>query len=145
MSPYLLILNDVSTLCSEVAGFEGSTSRVVRKRIIKNEDDPLPLLIIAPDHQAKVREGFEGAITIERRVGVAIVYQGNQTLETGLANIIEAVDATRKKLHVTSLPTATSVRDSTIDMDPVFDVSALDKNLDYSVMEVTYFSEEDRN
>lgn len=150
-SPYTLILNDVNTLGGEVPTFAAAASRKVRKKVVRFEQDPLPLLLIVPFYEADAAEAFEGKITIDYKVGLAVVFAGNGKFETDLANVIDAKDALRKKLHVAGascLPTATTVYDSDLDLNPsraLFDLGALDENLDVALMLVTYRSEESRN
>lgn len=147
-STYTKILNDVNGLVSLANPL---LNRVVRKEIKKLEGDSLPLAIIIPSLQATADEAFEGQIQIDFEVGIAILFAGNLRLETGLADMIDTIDQIRNLVDVTSLPTASTsddpcgVFDSNIDLNPPYDTSAIEKNIDYSLMKITYRSMERRN
>lgn len=136
------ILTDVDSLISSAAsGF----TRKIRRRIVMLPGDSLPLCIMVPIGWTGAEESFEGKIRIRFSIGVAMLYAGNMQLNTGLTTILDQIDAVRKALHTTSLSTATTVNDSEIDLSPLFDLSALDANVDYALMQVSYLSEESRN
>ena len=145
---YASILADVNSLISVAAP---AFTRVIRKEIVVVESDTLPLCLIVPDFQADAAESFEGQIHLDYRVGIALIFPGNQQLQTGLSNILDNRDKIRKNLHVTTLPTASvagdpcGVFDCRLEMNPVYDISALDKNYDFTLMDFIYRSAELRN
>lgn len=142
MATFANILTDVNTLISAAAG---TFTRVSRRRIIKLEGDTLPLCILVPIGWNGAEEGFEGKINIRYAVGVAMLYAGNMALNTTMTTILDEIDAVRRALHVTSLPTATNVFDSELDLSPLFDLEALDKNIDFALLQVNYIAAESRN
>lgn len=147
---YNLILDDVTTLSEVVLP---AWNRAVRKQIklFPSEILTLPWQIIIPDFQADVEEAYEEQICMSYRVGVALLWEGNQTLEDGLRTIINSIRDVRQALYVPVLPTASTgtdpggVFDVSIDFNPPFDVSAIPLNVDYSLMRLTYKSWELRN
>lgn len=147
MATYADILTDVNTLiANNSTSFTASTARVVRRQFVKLPGDPTTLCIISPQGWQIAEEGFEGKVKIDFLVGLVFIYPGNLQLETGLAAILNELDAIRKALHVTSLATATNVMDSSLDLRPPFDLDALSKtNFDFCPMLVTYRSDETRN
>ena len=142
MATFANILTDVD---SKIAAAAGTFTRVTRRRIIKLEGDTLPLCILVPIGWIGADEGFEGKINIKYAVGVAMLYAGNMALNTSLTTILDEIDAVRKSLHVTSLTTATNVFDSELILSPLFDLDALDRNIDFALMQVNYLAAENRN
>lgn len=143
---YPNILTDVSALvAANATSYAAAAARKIRRRFVHLEGDPSTFCIISPQGWKTAEEGFEGKVVIDFFVGVLFLYPGNMQLETGLTAILDEIDAARRGLHVTSLSTATSVFDSGIDLNPPFDLSALDANLDYLPMLLTYRSNESRN
>ena len=139
---YTRILTDAKNLASAVA--TGYTA-VIRKEIKVFDGDTLPLLLIVPDMQAEHEEAFEGKINLKYKVGVALIIAGNQTFETGLSDLFDTRDDIRHALHITQMPTAIEVYDSMIDLAPVYDVSAIKANYDFTLMDFIYLSSENRN
>ena len=144
---YPNILTDVKALvATHATSFASSSARVIRRQFVHLEGDPSTLCIISPQGWKIVDEGFESVLTIDFFVGVVFLYPGNMQLETGLTTILDEIDAARRGLHVTSLATATAVFDSGIDLEPPFDLAALEKtNFDFCPMLLTYRSSESRN
>lgn len=147
---YNLILADVQTLSAAVLP---AWNQAVRKQIklFPSELLTLPWQIIIPDFQADVEEAYEGQICMGYRVGVALLWEGNQTLETGLADIIEKIRDVRQALYLPTLPTASTgldpggVFEVSVSFNPPFDVSAIPLNVDYSLMQFNWKSWELRN
>lgn len=144
MATFADILTDVSALCA-TGSFSTSAARVTRKKLIRLEGDPTTLCIISPQGWRIVEDAFESKDIIDFLVGVVLIYPGNWAIETGLSTILNEADVIRRSLNVTSLPTATKVFDSEIDLQPPFDLTALEKaNFDVCPFLVTYRSNESR-
>jgi hypothetical protein len=122
-------------------------NRVIRKKLETLEHDKgnFPLCIIVPGSSPIVAEGFEGKVIIAYEVLIALVDANAGALETDFVSAIKARDDIRHALHVTSLPTATTVYDSEIDMSPVYDAKGIDATYEYSLMLFKYMSSESRN
>lgn len=143
-SVWAKILGDVKTLVTAVS----PTGIVkVRKRIKRFADEEFPLIVISPlrDVEVQAEEAYGDIVHIDYEVLIAIIYDGNQKLETDLNNVLDAREAIRHALHVTGLTNATTVYDSLINLEPTYDATELDKNYDYSSLSVTYRSKESRN
>ncbi len=140
-SVYAKILADVATLTGGVAA---GWTIVVRKdlTLLPVELDNLPVIIIKPVEKFSEQEAFEGQMERDYRVGLAFCYAGNLKLDTQLAPILNVISAVPKALNVTSLPTATTVWDSKVDYSPTFDEAGIPANVDRTVIEVTYKSQE---
>lgn len=144
MATFADILTDVSALCN-TGSFTASTARVTRKKFIRLEGDPTTLCIINPVGWKIVEDAFESKDIIDFQVGVVLIYPGNWAIETGISTILNEMDVIRRALNITSLSTATKVFDSEIDLQPPFDLTALEKaNFDVCPFLVTYRSNESR-
>ncbi len=141
------ILTDVKAL---VVTVQPTALVKIRKRIKRYADEDLPLIIISPlrDIEIQEQEAYESQVHINYEVLIAIIYDGNQKVETELANVLDAREAIRHALHVTSLATATSstaptgVYDSQVELNPVYEMPEFDKNYDYSTFSMIYWSKE---
>lgn len=135
------MLLDVQSL---IVGVQPTATVKIRKRIRRFAEEDLPLIIVSPlrDVEVQAEEAFEGYVHINYEVLVVIIYDGNQKLETQLANVLDAREAIRHALHVTTLTFAGTVYDSQINLNPVYEMAELDKNYDYSTLSVIYWSKE---
>lgn len=135
-SPYSLILADVNTLAGQISTWSTSSTRKIRKQVVKNPGEELPLLIIVPFMQVMASESFEDGVQKDYTVGLAVLYESNRAFESGLSSIIDAIYDLEKKLNVSGtncLPTASTVRNVDIDLNPdarLFDLAALQKNIE---------------
>jgi hypothetical protein len=138
------VVSDVHTLID--TGTSATITVVKRKflEVLEPDRDRLPLIIVYPVTQALKDEGFEGKLVREYRVGVACLWAGNLTMESGLDNMLALLNLVPHLLNVTTLATATTVYDSVVDDSPAYDRDAIPKLYDHSVVEVAYLSSETR-
>ncbi len=143
MSVYSNILTDVSSLTTAAAA---GWTLVTRNELILLPEDlaNLPVIIIKPSEKFSEKQAFENQMERDYKVGLAFCSSGNQKFETGITPVLDVIDSVPKALNVTSLPTATTVWDSDVDYSPTFDDSAIPSNINRTMIEVTYRSQETR-
>jgi hypothetical protein len=140
----ILILNDVKAL---IAATAPRLTIKIRKSLELLEGDAgwLPVCLLIPNAQVNEDEGFEGALIREYIIQIAIIWAGNMQIDSDLEDMTAALSNIPKALNVTSLTTATTVFDSTVNFSPTYDAAAIPRMYDHSVIDVTYLSSELRN
>ncbi len=145
-TPYLLILDDVRAIARanlpDLTYDERKEAELLESDLAVVAKGGLCLIITSD--RVNEDEAFEGNIIRGYEVGIALVFASNQTV-TANRTAIEARATLEKKLHVTSLATATTVFDCDLDPEPIYDPGALAKNVDWSAFKLLYKSSESRN
>lgn len=146
-SVYGQILDAVKTQIVTIVGLTTANQVVVRKRLayVRGTDTVFPFVCIAPTVERLADSYMTNGDMIDYPVQVAIIEQGNLSLLTP-DTMLYLREQIRQKLRRPTLSGASAVFDTTgYDPSPAFDLQGFDSNLEVSVQEFTYRSDEPRN
>ena len=116
----------------------------IRKKAVAVQDDTFPLVLVVPVKDEYQDDTFSGYVVLAYEVLVVCVNSGGDSLDTDFG-ILDTRQTVRQTLHQPTLSGADTVYDTQVDLQPVFDSSALSKTYNYSPLIFKFISREVRN
>lgn len=113
----------------------------IRKRVNIKEGEVLPSIVVAPLGERVVDQGFGGHVTMEYRVGVALITAGNNVYDDDLLAYLDTWESIRKKVFDAGY----AGYDVRLDEATQLDLTALSEGYDAGLMVLRVRSAEDRN